>query len=238
MTTKPETIENRWDILYRDYPEVYDEFAAVPKTPDSYQFIFDEFDLYGKIIADIGAGTGISTFKLAKVASKVIGVESEESMLRVARQKAASLGLNNVEFIKGDAKNIPLSDSSVDAVTGFTLAIHPIEGFNDFVKEAQRVGKNNGKIILLGIAPGWYGGELDSIIEDVNEDRAYHNLMLKLGFQFKDFYAIQDYKSLDKIIRTYGFIFGKKAINYLKKHNKTKIKWKYRIHYKNISKTV
>ena len=31
---RPESIENRWDILYREYPEVYDEFASVPYEPD------------------------------------------------------------------------------------------------------------------------------------------------------------------------------------------------------------
>ena len=36
MTKKqrPESLEGRWDILYRDYPEVYEEFARIPKVPD------------------------------------------------------------------------------------------------------------------------------------------------------------------------------------------------------------
>jgi len=31
---KPETIENRWDILYRDYPEVYEVFSLVKRRPE------------------------------------------------------------------------------------------------------------------------------------------------------------------------------------------------------------
>ena len=34
MKDKPISIENRWDILYSDYPEVYDEFANVPYEPE------------------------------------------------------------------------------------------------------------------------------------------------------------------------------------------------------------
>jgi hypothetical protein len=30
---KPLTIENQWDVLYRDYPEVYEEFGRVPYKP-------------------------------------------------------------------------------------------------------------------------------------------------------------------------------------------------------------
>jgi hypothetical protein len=36
---RPETIENRWDILYEKYPEVYDEFASVPYKPDWVVFL-------------------------------------------------------------------------------------------------------------------------------------------------------------------------------------------------------
>ena len=53
---KPESIEGRWDILYRDYPEVYDEFAQVQKTP--YLNLAQKYNLEGKIIADIGSGMG------------------------------------------------------------------------------------------------------------------------------------------------------------------------------------
>jgi hypothetical protein len=33
MKRQPETIENRWDILYRDYPEIYDAFSSFPYHP-------------------------------------------------------------------------------------------------------------------------------------------------------------------------------------------------------------
>ncbi len=33
MSNRPLSLEGRWDILYRDYPEVYDAFARIPKRP-------------------------------------------------------------------------------------------------------------------------------------------------------------------------------------------------------------
>ena len=68
---------------------------------------------------------------------------------------------------------------------------------------------------------------------DLGIDRNIAHLT-KLGFKHKDYYQIQNYESVAKTVRTYGFIFGKKAIDHIKKHKITKIKWKLRIHYKKV----
>ena len=48
LKKRPLSIENRWDILYRDYPEVYDEFASVPNNPGMIEVLHERFDLAGK----------------------------------------------------------------------------------------------------------------------------------------------------------------------------------------------
>ena len=238
MKQKPLSIENRWDILYRDFPEVYDEFAAVPKDPEPLQVLMDRFELRNKLVADIGSGSGSSTFTFARVAKKVIGVEIEDAMRELAERERARRGLNNVEFLSGDGRNIPLGDNSVDMVTGITLPIYPVEGYREFVREAERVTVPGGSIVMINIAPGWYGGELANIILDEEEYDTQQNEILvgECGFSYEDFETNQEYGSLDKIVCTYGFIFGKKAIDYLQKHNKTNIKWTFRIHHKKVEK--
>ena len=91
---------------------------------------------------------------------------------------------------------------------------------------------------MLNITPGWYGGELANVIldEDTVESRQNEILVDELGFKYEDFETNQEYGSMDKIIRTYGFIFGKKAIDYLVENKKTNIKWMFRIHYKKVEK--
>lgn len=238
MEQKPLTIENRWDILYSDYPEVYDEFASVPKDPPPLQALIKRVEFQDKVVADIGSGSGLSSFEFAGLAKKVIGVEVEDAMREIAERERVLLKLDNVEFIKGDAKNIPLPDDSVDVVTGITLAIYPVEGFLDFVREATRITIDQGMIAMLNITPGWYGGELADIIADeIETDSELDNLLVnELGFLYEDFDTNQDYGSLDKIIRTYGFIFGRNAIDHLRDNNKTSIKWRFRIHYRKVRK--
>ena len=59
MKQKPLTIENRWEILYSDFPEVYDEFASVPKDPPLLQALIKRVDFHGKVAADIGLDVGV-----------------------------------------------------------------------------------------------------------------------------------------------------------------------------------
>jgi len=54
------------DILYRDFPEVYEEWSHIPKVPDLVDVILDHFPLKSKVVVDVGAGTGNSTVKPAR----------------------------------------------------------------------------------------------------------------------------------------------------------------------------
>lgn len=65
---KPETIENRWDILYRDYPEVYEAFSKVKRRPA--KDLGKMLHIKGKVVVDVASGTGRSTFALARLAKK------------------------------------------------------------------------------------------------------------------------------------------------------------------------
>jgi ubiquinone/menaquinone biosynthesis C-methylase UbiE len=238
---KIDTVENRWDILYRDFPEVYDEFASIGSDSSVNDFIFRTFDFTNKDVVDVGSGTGKSTFAIAKLAKHVIGIEPEESMRRVAYEEANRIGLSSVDFIAGTGEEIPLPDKSVDIVTGFTLAIHPPERFRYFAQEAMRIVRHGGHVISVGVAPFWYGGDLAEVIlgpsrvtQTDTEGVVDRILVQEFGFEYADVDSIQDYGSLDRIVRTYGFIFGRKAIDYLRKHNKTTIHWRNRIHFKKV----
>lgn len=237
MKSLPLTIENRWDILYRDFPEIYDEFAEVPKDPEPLQVLMSRFDFRDKFVADIGAGSGASAFEFATIAKQVIGIEIEDAMRQVAERQKERRGVGNIDFRKGDGRNIPLPDNCVDIVTGITLAIYPVEGYRDFAREAARITVNDGLILMIDITPGHYGGDLVHVIGDENTvDSQQDEILQECGFGYEDFDTKQEYGSLDKIIRTYGFIFGRNAIHYLQEHDKTNIQWRFRIHYKQVKK--
>lgn len=232
---RPESIENRWDILYRDYPEVYEAFSKVPHRPAPIEQLAGIFPLEGKVIADVGAGTGASSLELACYAKQVIAIEREAAMLEVARVKSASGQdplARRVTYLSGDALALPLADDSVDLVTGITLALWPTEKYRDFIREGLRSAR--GPLVYLGIAPGWYGGDLCSVIDDVETtDEAVDRIFIdEFHFQYQDIFCDQEYGTLEHIISTYGFIFGRKAIAHLKREQKTSIRWKFRVYWR------
>ena len=230
--SRPESIENRWDILYRDYPEVYEAFSNTPYHPTIYEQLPGIIDLRGKCIADVGAGTGSSSLALARFARQVIGIEREAAMLRLAREKARSEEVERVTFLSGDALALPLADDSVDLVTGITLALYPAEQYRDFIREGLRVAK--GPVVYLGIPPGWYGGDLYEVIEDMEkaDDEVDRIFIDEFHFAYQDIFSDQEYGTVEHIVSTYGFIFGRKAIEYLKREKKTAIRWKFRVYWR------
>jgi ubiquinone/menaquinone biosynthesis C-methylase UbiE len=230
--SRPESIENRWDILYRDYPEVYQAFSNTPYHPTIYEQLPAIIDLRGKCIADVGAGTGNSSLALAQVAGQVIGIEREAAMLRQAPGKMQGVGRHRVTFIRGDALALPLVDNSVDLVTGITLALYPPKQYRDFILEGLRVAK--GPVVYIGIPPGWYGGDLYDVIEDVEkvDDKVDHIFIEEFQFAYQDIFSNQEYGTVEHIVSTYGFIFGKKAIEYLRRESKTTIRWKFRVYWR------
>jgi ubiquinone/menaquinone biosynthesis C-methylase UbiE len=230
--SRPESIENRWDILYRDYPEVYEAFSNVPYHPTIYEQLPRIIDLDGKCIADVGAGTGSSSLALARSARQVISIEIEPAMLRHARQKAQDEKGSRVIFLNGDVLALPLADDSVDLVTGITLALYPPERYHDFIREGRRVAK--GPVVYVGIPPGWYGGDLYAVIDDVEkvDDEVDRIFVEEFQFAYQDILSDQEYGTVEQIVGLYGFIFGKKAIEYLKREKKTAIRWKFRVYWR------
>ncbi len=74
----------------------------------------------GDAVLDIGSGSGtdvlVSSLRTGPKGS-VTGLDITDAMIEKARANIAKMGLKNVKIIKGNAKQIPLGDRSVDVVT-------------------------------------------------------------------------------------------------------------------------
>ena len=234
IVSRPESIENRWDMLYRDYPEGYEEFSNVPYHPSIYEQLTEIIDIHDKCIADIGAGTGTSSLSLSRSAHQVIGIEREPAMLQQAQQKVRAKKLANVTFLGGDALSLPLANNSVAMVTGVTLAVTPPEGYRDFIREGLRVTK--GLVVYIGIPSGWYGGDLYHVIENPIKDKfdaiVDRIFLEEFLFTYKDIFSEQEYGTVQHVVSTYGFILGKKVIEHLKREKITAIRFKFRVYWR------
>ena len=82
--------------------------------------VLDSLDLrLGEVVADLGAGSGYFTFRMApKVGQtgRVLAVEIQEAMLTTLRARAATLKATNVEVVKGSEIDPHLPAGAVDVV--------------------------------------------------------------------------------------------------------------------------
>ncbi len=82
--------------------------------------VLEALDLHpGEIVADLGAGSGYFTFRMApKVGDtgKVLAVEIQEAMLNTLRGRASTLKAANVEVVQGTETDPHLPDGGVDLV--------------------------------------------------------------------------------------------------------------------------
>jgi hypothetical protein len=53
----------------------------------------------------------------------------------------------------------------------------------------------------------------------------------RFGYRRIIFDNYQDYGSVEHMVKTYGFIFGKKAIDYIRAHQVSAIQWRWSLHY-------
>ena len=73
----------------------------------------------GEVVADIGAGSGYYTFRMAKLVGpkgKVLAVDIQKEMLDIIREPHEEGGLENVEPVLGDEADPKLPDESVDMI--------------------------------------------------------------------------------------------------------------------------
>jgi ubiquinone/menaquinone biosynthesis C-methylase UbiE len=73
----------------------------------------------GENVVDVGSGAGIDSLiagKMVGAAGRVIGVDMTPAMVARARESAAAMGADHVEFREGVAEALPIPDGWADVV--------------------------------------------------------------------------------------------------------------------------
>lgn len=102
------------------------------------------------VIADIGAGTGYYTFKLApKVPKgKVYAVEIQDEMIAAINNRKKQLNNTNVEVVKGSSTSPNLPANSIDLVVMVDV-YHELEYPVEMLQSIKKSLKKDGKILLI-----------------------------------------------------------------------------------------
>src|SRR6267143_4855725 len=108
--------------------------------------------LRGDLALDVATGTGNTAFALAPLVRRVVGLDLTREMLDQARRIAAERGIENVDWVIGDACTLPFADETFDVYV-VRAAPHHFPRFDAFLDEAFRVLRPGRDAAFIDCAP-------------------------------------------------------------------------------------
>ena len=119
----------------------------------------------GETVLDLGSGAGFDAFLARREvgeAGQVYGVDMTPEMLARARDNAATLGYDNVEFRLGEIEAMPIADSSIDLVIS-NCVLNLVPNKARAFAEIARVLKPGGRMVVSDIVRV---GELPALLQE------------------------------------------------------------------------
>jgi SAM-dependent methyltransferase len=105
----------------------------------------------GEEVLDVACGTGNVTIPAARTGATVTGLDLTPRLLEIARVRAAGEGLE-IEFVAGDAEELPFGDDSFDVVCStFGVMFAPRQEVA--AAELARVTRPGGRLALASWTP-------------------------------------------------------------------------------------
>lgn len=144
--------------------EMWSTFAptAVFTTPAAANLVRFARVSPGEEVLDVGTGTGVVAITAAAAGAQARGIDLTPPLLEVARENARIAGLD-VEFLEGDAEQLPYADASFDVVLsqfGHMFAPRPERA----VAEMRRVLKPSGRIAFATWPPDRLVGQVFAFV--------------------------------------------------------------------------
>ncbi|MEO8568830.1 MAG: class I SAM-dependent methyltransferase, partial [Ginsengibacter sp.] len=101
-------------------------------------------------VADIGAGTGYYSFKIAEKVprGKVYAVEIQDEFIRYLKNRKEELNNKNVEIIKGTIQSPGLPENSIDLAM-MADVYHELEYPHEMLQSIRKSLKTGGKLLLI-----------------------------------------------------------------------------------------
>lgn len=154
------------------------------------------FDITGKNILEVGCGAGYGIEQITKIfkPKEYFAFDINQKMVSLSAAKVKRKNLD-VRLFLGDVKNTKLPSNKFDAVLVFTV-LHHVEGWQDALKEINRVLKPKGLLVINEInnrSLNWF----ERYLKVIHPRKAHFTWeMFTQGLNAANFLILREYKFL------------------------------------------
>lgn len=128
---------------FNDIAQQWNHIRTVYFKEDIRPCLHQHLDFSGKIVADIGCGTGFIALEAAQSARYVLALDQSTNMLK----ELAKRQIANIIPLQSSLDQLVLTDESVDIVT-INMALHHAENPLQTIQEALRVLVPGGQLMI------------------------------------------------------------------------------------------
>lgn len=101
----------------------------------------------GKRVLEVATGPGHVALGFADACEEVVGIDLTEAPLAIAAERKRDRGVDNAEFLRGDAETLPFPDDSFDIVV-CRYALHHVQSPEGVLRQMARVCRPGGTVAV------------------------------------------------------------------------------------------
>ena len=142
LEKRPDEVASMFDEVAPRY-DVVNDLLSLGQTRRWRKVVVDAVDAAPhQRVLDLAAGTGTSAEPYADAGVDVVACDFSLGMLRVGKRRRP-----DIDFIAGDATNLPFADNSFDAVT-ISFGLRNVNDPHRALQEMLRVTKPGGRLVV------------------------------------------------------------------------------------------
>jgi phosphatidylethanolamine/phosphatidyl-N-methylethanolamine N-methyltransferase len=151
-------VKHAYDVTADMYDERYGE-----EQNRKYRVALERVGVSGRMVLDVGCGSGMLFSHLASEAKMVVGVDLSHGLLLKANARAR--GFSGFFVVQADADHLPFVDGLFDAVFALTM-LQNMPNPALTLAELSRAVRAGGKVVVTGLKKAFKLEEFMDLLEN------------------------------------------------------------------------
>jgi len=139
--------EEFWDNASKNYDKTEERFEYIHRKSRENA---KKYLKHSDIVLDYGCGTGTASCEFANQVNEIHAIDISSKMIEIAKEKAASSKIENVDFVQTDIFDKRYKKESFDVILAFNM-LHTVPNPQNAVERIHELLKPEG--LFLSVTP-------------------------------------------------------------------------------------